>query len=110
MSERLVDAVLALYAQGGSAAVSVTAVWAQRKALNAPLFATLRDWWTQHAQAGELRPLARALIHALWFGAARDLCDLWLGDPRVGSLADHAEVLGDAAWRAVAADSRLTAS
>jgi AcrR family transcriptional regulator len=77
--------------------------WKARAALNRPFFGSLLGWWSTHADAGELRPLSPVLIHALWLGPARDLCDLWLQGAFSGAVEDHADEIGAAAWRAVAA-------
>lgn len=76
--------------------------WKARAALNRPFFTTLLTWWSGHADAGTLRPLPPVLIHALWLGPARDLCDLWLQGVVPGLPGDHAEELAAAAWRSVA--------
>lgn len=77
--------------------------WKARAALNRPFFTALLAWWAGHAGAGTLRPLPPVLIHALWLGPARDLCDLWLQGVVPGDPADYADEMGQAAWRAVAA-------
>lgn len=77
--------------------------WRARAALNRPFFAALLSWWSERAGAGALRPLSPVLIHALWLGPARDLCDLWLQGVVPGAPEDHAEELAAAAWRSVAA-------
>ncbi|MFA4929944.1 MAG: hypothetical protein WC558_15615 [Patulibacter sp.] len=78
--------------------------WKARTALNRPFFASLLRWWSTHADAGELRSLSPVLIHALWLGPARDLCDLWLQGAVPGAPEDYADELGAAAWRSVAAE------
>jgi hypothetical protein len=54
-----------------------------------------------HADAGAPRSLSPVLIHALWLGPARDLCDLWLQGVVSGAPDDYADELGAAAWRSV---------
>lgn len=78
--------------------------WKARAALNRPFFKALLTWWSGYAEAGELRPLPPVLIHALWLGPARDLCDLWLQGAVPGVPEDYAAELTAAAWRSVAAD------
>lgn len=78
--------------------------WRERAALNRPFFATLLTWWAEQVGAGALRTLPPVLIHALWLGPARDLCDLWLQGVVPGVPADHADEMAAAAWRSVAAD------
>lgn len=78
--------------------------WRQRRALNRPFFAELAGWWGGHAEAGTLRTLPPALVHALWLGPARDVCDLWLQGPAdQPGPSQYAEALADAAWRTVSA-------
>lgn len=78
--------------------------WRQRRDLNRPFFAELARWWAGHAEAGTLRALPPVLVHALWLGPARDVCDLWIQGPSDQSgPGEHAELLADAAWRTVAA-------
>ncbi|MBF6620989.1 MAG: hypothetical protein ITG02_12260 [Patulibacter sp.] len=77
--------------------------WKARTALNRPFFGSLLGWWSTHAEAGALRSLPPVLIHALWLGPARDLCDLWLQGVVTGTPDDYADELGAAAWRSVAA-------
>lgn len=78
--------------------------WRERTALNRPFFGSLLAWWAEQAGAGALRSLPPVLIHALWLGPARDLCDLWLQGVVPGVPADHADEMAAAAWRSVAAD------
>lgn len=78
--------------------------WRERAALNRPFFGSLLAWWSEQAGAGALRPLPPVLIHALWLGPARDLCDLWLQGVVPGVPDDHADEMAAAAWRSVAAD------
>lgn len=81
--------------------------WGQRRDLNRPFFAALAGWWAGHAEAGALRTLPPALVHALWLGPARDVCDLWMqrppGPAGQPGPSQYAEVLADAAWRTVSA-------
>jgi hypothetical protein len=79
--------------------------WKARAALNRPFFTALLTWWAGHSGAGALRPLPPVLIHALWLGPARDLCDLWLQGVVRGDLGDYAEEMSAAAWRSVAASA-----
>lgn len=78
--------------------------WRARTALNRPFFGALLRWWSTHAEAGALRSLSPVLIHALWLGPARDLCDLWLQGVVTDAPEDYADELGAAAWRSVAAE------
>lgn len=78
--------------------------WRERAALNRPFFGSLLGWWSEQVAAGALRSLPPVLIHALWLGPARDLCDLWLQGVVPGVPEDHAEQMAAAAWRSVAAD------
>lgn len=75
--------------------------WRARAALNRPFFTALLAWWSGHAGAGALRPLPPVLIHALWLGPARDLCDLWLQGVVPDPPGVHAEEMAAAAWRSV---------
>lgn len=108
-----VDAYLAWHVQHRAEAVMLrepgpprerAEAWKARAALNRPFFTALLAWWARNAGAGALRPLPPVLIHALWLGPARDLCDLWLQGVVPGAPTDHAEELAAAAWRSVAAD------
>lgn len=79
--------------------------WRERTALNRPFFEALQVWWAGHVQAGALRPLSPVLVHALWLGPARDLCDLWIQGVVPGRPDGQGKVLADAAWRCVAEES-----
>jgi AcrR family transcriptional regulator len=68
---------------------------------NRPFFARVTSWYAAHAHYGVVRELDVALVSALWLGPTLDHLRHRLaeGDGTVGPRA--AEVLADAAWRAL---------
>jgi AcrR family transcriptional regulator len=71
---------------------------------NADFFGAIRAWLSPHVDAGVVRELPTAVLHALWLGPAQELCRHWLaGAVRTPGPATRA-LLADAAWRALRAE------
>lgn len=64
-------------------------------------YAYLRDWFTPHIDAGQLKALPFEVYHSLIIGPAQDYALRWLrGDARQ-SLAELRELYAEAAWQSV---------
>ncbi|MDM8194536.1 TetR/AcrR family transcriptional regulator [Pseudomonas koreensis] len=65
----------------------------------------LRQWLAESGRAAELQNLPAELLPSLIIGQADSYCRAWLAGRVKGSPTDYREVLAQAAWRAVRAES-----
>ncbi|TDV44604.1 TetR family transcriptional regulator [Pseudomonas helmanticensis] len=65
----------------------------------------LRDWLAESGRAAELKALPAELLPSLIIGQADSYCRAWLAGRVKGSPADYRELLAQAAWRSIRADS-----
>jgi len=65
----------------------------------------LRQWLAESGRAAELQDLPAELLPSLIIGQADSYCRAWLAGRVKGSPTDYREVLAQAAWRSVRAES-----
>jgi len=65
----------------------------------------LRQWLAESGRAAELQNLPAELLPSLIIGQADSYCRAWLAGRVKGSPTDYREVLAQAAWRSVRAES-----
>jgi AcrR family transcriptional regulator len=68
---------------------------------NRPFFARVTSWYAAHVHYGVLRELDVGLVAALWLGPTLDHLRHRLADGEATVGREAAEVLADAAWRAL---------
>jgi AcrR family transcriptional regulator len=71
------------------------------RALNRDFFAEVLAWWHTHAHYRAVRSLPFDVIHALWLGPAHEYSRHWLAGRGRRVPSEVAEVLAEAAWRAL---------
>jgi len=65
----------------------------------------LRQWLAESGRAAELQNLPAELLPSLIIGQADSYCRAWLAGRVKGNPTDYREVLAQAAWRSVRAES-----